>query len=350
LRPGQSASSIPIIVARVFKSRLEKVLHILWTRFGEKKYLIKVIEFQKWGFPHAHIIFKVLEVTLLYLVLLTDDMQVHPEIPFDLLDSIISAELPRDNPARREKVQHYMIHSCDHLTWMSSQCNRDGQCIYGFPHNLQETTTVDEYGRVHWRRRLEEDRWVVPYCSALLDFVDCHFHFDVVYTAKVFSYLYKYLYKGPDCACFAINDIDNSTTMLQPINKVEDYQKAHYLSAPEAAWRILGFKITRKEPSVENLPVHLPGKNTPQFHRAGPRSTGSLLDHYFLRPLHLSHLRYEQFYEQYILYPFKPQLLRDHEFMELEKRGVVPKMVAKRTHREKVTRIDTVPIRSGEVF
>ncbi|KAG2743145.1 hypothetical protein P692DRAFT_20689955, partial [Suillus brevipes Sb2] len=91
-----------------------------------------------------------------------------------------------------------------------------------------------------------------------------------------------------------------------------------------AAWRILGFEITRKEPSVENLPVHLPGKNTPQFHRAGPRSTGSLLDHYFLRPHHLNHLRYEEYYEQYILYPFKPpHLLREHEYMELEKRALL---------------------------
>lgn len=59
LRPGQSAMDIPIVVARVFKSRLEKVLRVLHTRFGDKKYLIKVIEFQKCGFPHAHIIIKV---------------------------------------------------------------------------------------------------------------------------------------------------------------------------------------------------------------------------------------------------------------------------------------------------
>ncbi|KAG2743144.1 hypothetical protein P692DRAFT_20850601 [Suillus brevipes Sb2] len=73
LRPGQSASDIPIVVARVFKSRLEKVLHVLRTRFGEKKYLIKVIEFQKRGFPHAHIIFKVLKMTPAYILLLTDN-------------------------------------------------------------------------------------------------------------------------------------------------------------------------------------------------------------------------------------------------------------------------------------
>ena len=45
--------------ARVFKVCLEKVLHVLQTHFGEKKYLIEVIEFQKRGFPHAHILIKV---------------------------------------------------------------------------------------------------------------------------------------------------------------------------------------------------------------------------------------------------------------------------------------------------
>jgi hypothetical protein len=59
LEPGQPASDVPVIVARVFKSRLEKVLHILRSSFGTKRYMIKVIEFQKRGFPHAHIILKV---------------------------------------------------------------------------------------------------------------------------------------------------------------------------------------------------------------------------------------------------------------------------------------------------
>ena len=59
LLPGQTAFDIPIVVARTFKNRLEKVLRLLRTRFGEKKYLIKVIEFQKRGFPHAHILLKV---------------------------------------------------------------------------------------------------------------------------------------------------------------------------------------------------------------------------------------------------------------------------------------------------
>ena len=59
LLPHQTAGDIPIVIAHVFKSRLEKVLAVLHTAFEEKVYLIRVIEFQKRGFLHAHIIFKV---------------------------------------------------------------------------------------------------------------------------------------------------------------------------------------------------------------------------------------------------------------------------------------------------
>jgi len=59
LKYGQSVSDLPFLINRVFKHRLERVLRVLRTRFGEKKYLIKVVEFQKQGLPHAHILIKV---------------------------------------------------------------------------------------------------------------------------------------------------------------------------------------------------------------------------------------------------------------------------------------------------
>lgn len=59
LREGQTASDVPVVVARAFKLRLQRFLEILRHRFGQKIYMIKVIEFQKRGLPHAHIILKV---------------------------------------------------------------------------------------------------------------------------------------------------------------------------------------------------------------------------------------------------------------------------------------------------
>jgi len=59
LRDGQTAADVPIVVARAFKARLERLVLLLKKRFGKLIYMIRVIEFQKRGFPHARIIIKV---------------------------------------------------------------------------------------------------------------------------------------------------------------------------------------------------------------------------------------------------------------------------------------------------
>jgi hypothetical protein len=64
LRPGQSAYDVPVIVARAFKARLQRLLQLLRTKFGNLVYIIKVIEFQKRGFPHVHILLKVILIML----------------------------------------------------------------------------------------------------------------------------------------------------------------------------------------------------------------------------------------------------------------------------------------------
>jgi len=59
LKPGQTASDIPFMVARVFRARMARCLDFIRSHFGKMIYIIKVIEFQKRGFPHAHFVFKV---------------------------------------------------------------------------------------------------------------------------------------------------------------------------------------------------------------------------------------------------------------------------------------------------
>ena len=229
----------------------------------------------------------------------------------------MSAELPRDNEVLRDKVSRYMMHNRNHLASPTNRCYKNGECIYGFPQSLQQRTTIDDFGRIHWRRRHEEDVWVVSYCPALLLFADCHFHFDVVFTSKVFSYLYKYFFKGPDVAFYSLSH-EPEVPRAPSTNEVNDYQKARYLSAPESAWRILGFETTRKEPSVDCLPVHLPGENIPQFRqRDGHQSHASLLLRYFLRAPELHELTYEQYYEQYVLYNYvEGELLQPRDHLE----------------------------------
>ena len=50
-----------------------------------------------------------------------------------------------------------MLHNQNHLSSPTNQCNKNGECIYGFPHAQQQMTTIDDFGHIHWRRRHAED-------------------------------------------------------------------------------------------------------------------------------------------------------------------------------------------------
>jgi hypothetical protein len=69
LRTGQNASDIPSVVVRAFNGRLKRLKEILRRRFGRLCYMITVIEFQKRGLPHAHIVIKVCACLMLFLLL-----------------------------------------------------------------------------------------------------------------------------------------------------------------------------------------------------------------------------------------------------------------------------------------
>ena len=84
-------------------------------------------------------------------------------------------------------------------------------------------------------------------------------------------------------------------------------------------WRIMGFQVTRKEPAVTSISVHLPqSRSHHQYHRrSGQNSTLSLLDRYFLQPtetfyLHnqlrdFSQLSYAEYYSLFCLQKFDIQ-------------------------------------------
>lgn len=59
LQPHQTASEVPEVVCRVFKARLQVLLNLLRTCFGHILYMVRVIEFQKRGLPHCHLLLKV---------------------------------------------------------------------------------------------------------------------------------------------------------------------------------------------------------------------------------------------------------------------------------------------------
>jgi len=188
LRPGQDFTDVPIVVVRVFRqklSTLESTLKSMFPNAGRLLYIIHSIEFQKRGLPHAHILLKF------------EQDCVHP---CDI-DAIVNAEMPSD-PDDAQLVHTLMMHSHPPLSKQPSKyCQRldpNGQryCRFGYPHNIQPSTTIDAEGRVHYRRRTIGDEMVVPNCLPLLRKFRCHLNFEVANTSHLFQYLFKYIHKG----------------------------------------------------------------------------------------------------------------------------------------------------------
>ena len=94
----------------------------------------------------------------------------------------------------------------------------------------------------------------------LSQLIECYVNVDICFIINVFIYLYKYLFKSPDYTWFTIWE-QNISSEEKPVDEIKDYVAARYLSATEAAWRILSYHITRKEPAVTSIYIHLPSTN-----------------------------------------------------------------------------------------
>lgn len=188
LRPGQDFSDIPIVVAHVFKQKLRVLPDALKTMFpnaGPPAYTIQCVEFQKCGLPHVHIL-------------------IHYTAPCNTpqaIDSIVSACLPND-PSDHALVQKFMMHNHPPLDKpLSKYCQKEQasgsrKCHFNYPLPLQPQTTIDEKGRVHYKRLTEADRMVVPHCLPLIHMMKCHINFECTGTSHLFQYLFKYIHKG----------------------------------------------------------------------------------------------------------------------------------------------------------
>jgi hypothetical protein len=257
LRDGEEARDRPDLVNRVFQMKLKALLrdlgvvdgsttsnHFIFDKAGKCIGYVHRIEFQKRGLPHAHII-------VVYFNKLT----------LEMVDAIVCAELP--DPQRQPKlfaiVAQNLIHKCSDARCLDKETKR---CTKNFPKPFVQETTLDENGRVHYRRRDQthvvngksyNNAQVVPYNPMLTLKYGCHINVEIMGSNGTVKYLFKYITKSGDRAIAVVQD--------EQSDEIKWYLDGRYICSQEAHWRISQFKIAHQNPSCLVLDLHLEGQN-----------------------------------------------------------------------------------------
>jgi len=251
LYPGQAAVDRPDLIARVFNMKLSELMKEITKKhiFGKVVAYCFVVEFQKRGLPHAHI-----------LLILSRDDQI---ITSDQVDGLICAELP-------DPVTESILYSVVTTTMVHRKCGRtnskavcmqnaEGKCHARYPKAFCEETRFESgvfplYRRRDNGRRLQRDcfvydnRDIVPYSPYLSTRFNAHINVEVASNVDAFKYLYKYVHKGPDRIAATID--------REIVDEIKEHIDARWLGTPESMWHLFAFPMAKHSPPVVSLQIH----------------------------------------------------------------------------------------------
>jgi len=92
---------------------------------------------------------------------------------------------------------------------------------------------------------------------------NCHINVEVCCSIKSIKYIYKYIYKGTDCASFAVQDSGENGPI--EVNEIKQYRKARCIIAIEEVYRLFRFPMYSMSPPVLQMQVHLPSMHIVPF-------------------------------------------------------------------------------------
>ncbi|KAK1372558.1 hypothetical protein POM88_028751 [Heracleum sosnowskyi] len=193
--------------------------------FGVCVGLMYVVEFQKRGLPHVH-------------MLICLDSNSKKNLIANV-DKFVSAEIPDpvEDPVGYEAVKAFMIHGPCGAERMKSPCMKDFKCICHFPKKYCARTTYDECGFPIYKRR--NTGITVKYCL-----------------------------KGHDRATIHIRGRKKNTQTEDKdvvVDEISEFLDGRYICGAEASYRIFGFDIHYRSVSVERLSFHLPNAKNCSF-------------------------------------------------------------------------------------
>ncbi|XP_024984010.1 uncharacterized protein LOC112519921 [Cynara cardunculus var. scolymus] len=233
LLPCQTMQDKPNLVTRVFCAKLEDPKNQLFKKhiLSEVRAYVNVIEFQKHGLPHAHIL----------MIMKPEHKIKNP----DHYDKIVFAEIPNPTkyPEMHELVIKHMMHGpCGHLRPFSPCLEGESRkCHFRYPQQFNDKTVHTNNSYLMYRRRnngikvnirdnILDNRWVVQYNPKLLMIFNCHINVEVCSSIMSMKYVFKYVYKGHDKQVIHV-DPDREEVI---INYIKRFQDARYVSPPDA--------------------------------------------------------------------------------------------------------------------
>ncbi|XP_043462427.1 uncharacterized protein LOC122498651, partial [Leptopilina heterotoma] len=225
LLEGEIASDRPDIVARVFQQKVKSLMSELKDKniFGLVLAYVYVIEFQKRGLPHIH------------LILFLDKTFAIRDA--ESVDKIICAEIPDEtkNPELFKIVKQFQVHGPCEKQNMNSPCmNPETKiCVKHYPKPFCSETNYDSKNYPEYRRRNDA-------CGSI----------------GGVKYLFKYCFKGHDCAIVGIKDNND----LMHYDEPQHYLNTRYVCPPEAMNRLFEFNMHEQSHAAYRLALHLPNQ------------------------------------------------------------------------------------------
>ena len=217
----------------------------MFMTYLEECRLFLVVEFQKRGYPHCHLV-----------------LRTNAVVTAEYVDKVVSAELPKyeDDPEMFYLVSKYMLHRCS-PNYCRSQVTSDGKCKKYYQKDFCNETLVVDGERVKYKRREHKRKWfygkhplnnkyIVPYSPILLKKFQCHMNVEIVNSTMALKYITKYITKG------------EPTLKYKPVgdkyDEIEEHFMSRYLTAFKAGWNLMKYEMSKASHSVMNLHVHLP--------------------------------------------------------------------------------------------
>ena len=252
LYPNQVPSDRPDLCCTVFNLKLQAITNDILKKglFGETVAHVYVIEFQKRGLPHAHI---------LIILKTTDKIRTVEKI-----DEFVSAEIPDKNidVDLYNIVSRTMIHEC-----AQNRCLEYGICAKGFPKEFCKTTALCKDGFPEYRRRnngntvqkkdkIFDNRHIVPYSPKLSKKYECHINVEICTSIVAVKYIYKYIFKGHDRALLNFVTTRSTIDGAKLVDEIHEYKAGRYVCATEAFWHLQSYKMHKESHNVIKLAIH----------------------------------------------------------------------------------------------